>query len=404
VQRAPVLKRDTVGTFEARLRWSARWKWLAPVLLVLAVALGVGLWIVSARRGDGGLDRTREEALSLLALDDAASVDEAAARLSAIVMKRPKLRAAAADRALALAIHAAGMSEETEALAARAATAREERERARREEAPGWEAVERAANAEAVSLEGEIRIREDKTRALSSGAREQLVVLQAEAGETPEVLRALAVLHAFTGERDRLHRVVRTFRDSGLRDAWVDLADGWGDARDPDRGARERSLVKLGAVAAARPDLIRGRYLLARAQLTLGKRAEAIATLDGVLATNPRHERAKRAREELFSPPAPAAVAPAAPPPPQVEAVPPPGKPPARAKKPIPQRPPAPSAPEADAAGPIETASPPESTPTPSVQPGAPGASASPSPAPAAPPPTAPAEKPPPLSTQRRER
>ena len=184
---------------------------------------------------------------------------------------------------------------------------------------------------EVSALEPEIRAREERTRALSSGAREQLVVLQAEVGETREVARALALLHAFSGEKERLQRILRVARESGARDPWIELADGWGDARDPDRAARERSLVKLGALAAAQPGLVRGRFLLARAELALGRRAEALATVEGVLATNPKHEGARRMREELV------AKAPAAPPAPAVAPAAPPGKPPPQQRKLLPQ-------------------------------------------------------------------
>jgi hypothetical protein len=387
VPRAPVLKRDTVGTFEARLRWSARWRWLAPVIAAVVVALVVGSWALLRRRGDAGTEQNRTEALALVALDDSASLEEAVSRLTAVVNKRPKLRAAAADRALALVIRAAGVAEEAEALSARAAAARDERERARREQGPGWQDAERAASAEASALEPEVRAREEKTRAISSGARDQLGILQAEAGETPEVLRALALLHALSGERDRLHREVRVAREKGLRDPWIDLADGWGDARDPDRAARERALVKLGAVAAARPDLVRGRYLLARAQLSLGRKAEALGTVDGVLAANPKHEGAKRIKEELNAPPS-------QPPPAPVQASAPtaPVKPAPQPRKSVSQQ-----APAASAQVPGGAATAPGPAPAPPAGPGeAPPAESPPAvSAPAAPePPAAPAPPP----------
>ncbi len=399
--RGPVLKRDTVGSFEARLRWSARWRWLAPVAAVGVVAILVGAWALLGRRGDAGAERIRAESLALVALDDAASVDEAVSRLSAVVKKRPKLRSAAADRALALVVRAAGLAEEAEALSVRAGVARDERERAHREQFQGWQESERAASAEAQILEPEVRAREEKTRAASSGAREQLAILQAEAGETPEVVRAQALLHALGGERDRLHRLVRLAREKGVRDPWVDLADGWGDARDPDRGARERALVKLGAVAAARPDLVRGRYLLARAQLSLGRKADALATVEGVLAANPKHEGAKRLREELTAAPA---TQPPPPPQPQPlsEGAPPPAKPAPQVRKIVPQpgtagsaaaasgsRPPAPAASPAVVP---QTAPPAEPTPA-EREP-----SAIPSPPPAAPPSGAPSDTSPPAA------
>jgi hypothetical protein len=312
VPRAPVLKRDTVGTFEARLRWSNRVRWLAPLAAVGVLVAVAAVWALASRRGDAGAERARAEAVGLLARDDGASLDQAVARLGAVVNKRPKLRAAAADRALALVVRAAWTAEEAEALSARVAELRDQRERARREQGPGWQEAERTASVEASRLEPEIRVREEKTRALSSGARDQLNILQSEVGETPEVLRALALLHALSGERDRLHREVRVAREAGQRDAWIDLADAWGDARDPDRAARERSLVKLGALAAARPDLLRGRFLLARAELSLGRKAEALAAAEGVLAANPVHEGAKRLRDELATRATPAPAAPQA--------------------------------------------------------------------------------------------
>lgn len=312
VPRSPVLKRDTVGTFEARLRWSNRVRWLAPLAAVGVLVAVAAVWALASRRGDAGAERARAEAVALLARDDGASLDEAVARLGAVVNKRPKLRAAAADRALALVVRAAWTAEEAEALSGRVAELRDQRERARREQGPGWQEVERTASVEASRLEPEIRAREERTRALSSGARDQLNILHSEVGETPEVLRALALLHALSGERDRLHREVRVAREAGQRDAWIDLADGWGDARDPDRAARERSLVKLGALAAARPDLLRGRFLLARAELSLGRKAEALAAAEGVLVANPAHEGARRLKDELATRPAPAPPAPQA--------------------------------------------------------------------------------------------
>ncbi len=396
VGRAPVIRRDTVGTFEARLRWTARWRWLAPVLVVAALAVVVLAWTLLGRRGDAGVERTRAEALALVALDDVASVDDASARLAAVVNKRPKLRAAAADRALALVVRAAAYQEEAEALAAHVAAVREERERARREQPAGWEVQEHASGVEVSALEPEIRAREERTRALSSGAREQLVVLQAEIGETREVARALALLHAFSGEKERLQRILRVARESGARDPWIELADGWGDARDPDRAARERSLVKLGALAAAQPGLVRGRFLLARAELALGRRAEALATVEGVLATNPKHEGARRMRDELVAkaqatPPAPAA-APAAPP----------GKPPTQQRKLLPHRGPAPSPPAA-VPGPAAEAAvePPAAEPAADRPPAAPPAPPS---APAVAPPAVPPQAPPPAGPARRAR
>jgi predicted Zn finger-like uncharacterized protein len=59
VGRAPVLRKNTVGSFEARLRWTARWRWLAPaVALALVAAIAAGVLLLR-RDGDRTSDRTR---------------------------------------------------------------------------------------------------------------------------------------------------------------------------------------------------------------------------------------------------------------------------------------------------------------------------------------------------------
>ncbi len=333
VGRAPVLRRDAVGTFEARLRWAARWRWLAPLLGVALVAVVVAAWLLLHRHADVGADQAHVEALALVALDDAASLDAASARLAAVVERAPKLRGAAADHALAQVLRAAAVADEVESLAAKLAASADERERLRREQPVGWEAAERAAAAEATTLEPEVRGREEKVRALAGAARDELARVQGELGDTVEVVRGQAALHALAGERDRVRRIVRG-RERGPRDAWLDLADGWSDARDPDRAARERALGKLRALASTRPDLLRGRYLLARAQASLGRKAEALATLDGILAANGRHEGSRRLRDELTAPPPPPVSVPG---PVQPPAPTPPGKGPPLTRKAVPQ-------------------------------------------------------------------
>jgi predicted Zn finger-like uncharacterized protein len=382
--RSPVLRRDTVGAFEARLRATARWRWLAPALIAAAVLAVVAAVVALGRRGDAGADRARAEALSLLERDDVQSLDAAVAQLDLAIQRAPKRREAVADRVLADLLRAASMAEEADAIGARAAARAEERERLHREQAAGWEEAEKKAGDDATALDGEARGRAEKARALVSGAHDALRALQAEVGETPEVARALAVFQASGSdrERERVHRLVRAAKERGVRDPWLDLADGWADARDLDRGTRERALVRLGALAAARPDLLRGRYLLARAQASLGRRSEAVATLDGILTANPKHEAAKRLREE-FAAPAPAPAPPPPPAAPVAEA--PPANPPPRRRKANPQ-----PAPEASAPAPAEV---PASSPPPEAAAPPPEAAPSPPelvPPPAAPPPVAP--------------
>lgn len=58
--RPPLIRRDVVGAFESRLRWSARWRWLGPTLGVAAVVLVLGGWWFLSRRGHA--TATRPEA------------------------------------------------------------------------------------------------------------------------------------------------------------------------------------------------------------------------------------------------------------------------------------------------------------------------------------------------------
>jgi hypothetical protein len=396
VTRAPVLKRDTVGTFEARLRWAARLRWLAPALAVVVAAGIAAAWLLLRDRpGAPAGARAHKEALALLALDDAESLEAAAARLGDLERTAPAGGAAAADRALARVLRAASLGEERDTLAVRLSARNDERERLRREAPQGWEELEQAAARDVAALEPQVRALEEQVRALAGGAAERLGALRGEVGDTPEVVRATAALHALRGEREPLQKLVRTAREGGGRDAWLDLADGWMDARDPDRPTRERAVVRLGAVTSARPDLLRARYLLARAEASLGRRAEALATLDGVLSANPRHGAARRLQSELAAPPPP-------PPAPPAPAAPPAAKAPPPQRKPVPQAGPTPSSPAptatapsgpgreapAPAAAAAPAASPPPAPPPPPAQ-VAPAPVPAPAPVEAAPPPPA---------------
>jgi predicted Zn finger-like uncharacterized protein len=311
--RAPLLKRDTIGTFENRLRWSARWRWLAPSLAAILVGGGVAAWFLFGRRADPEVSRTRGDAMALVALDDAGSVDQAITRLDAVLRRAPNQRGAASDRALAYVIRAAGLVEEGEGLATRAAARLAERDRLRRDQPAGWEEQERVAASEAKRLEGEVRAREERARSLGAAAAQALKHLQPEQGDAPELARALAAYYALGADREHAIAVVRAARERAPADLWLDLVEGWLDARDHDGAARRRALVQLGALSSAHPELLRARYLLATVQGRLGRRSEAIATLDALLAANGHHEGAKRLRDELvLPPPPPAPPAPAA--------------------------------------------------------------------------------------------
>jgi len=379
--RAPVLRKDTIGAFEARLRWSARWRWLAPSLVALAVAAAAAGWTLLSRRGDPAAGRERAEALALAALDDTASLERAMARLDELERRTPALPGVAADRALVQVLRAASLAEEGEALAARQAARGAERERQRREQPAGWEEAERAAAADAQALEAEVRAREERAQTLGAAALATLRGIPPGGSEAPEVTRALAAYHALAGERERVGAAAAAARGRA-GDPWLDLARAWLDARDQDREARERALGALRVLSTSHPELLRGRYLLARTQAALGRRGEAIATLDGLLLANARHEGARRLREELSLPPAlappplvalPPAKAPAprkpAPPPPRpgTEAAPVPGE--------APQPVPAPAAPSAapSAAPPAANVPPPPAAAEPGAGSGSPG-------------------------------
>jgi hypothetical protein len=321
VGRSRLLRRDTVGAFEARLRWSARWRWLAPALAALVLLAAGAAWFLLARRSDPVDAGVRRDALALAARDDAASLDEAAARLDEALRRAPGSKGAAADRAVVDVLRAAVAVEEGESLAARHAARTAERERLRREQNAGWEEAEREAAAQAQALEREVREREERARALGGAAFDALRGLQRAGGDAPEIARGLALYHAFGGERAGAEKAIRAARSELPADPWLDLAEGWLDSREVDRAARERALVALGSLSAAHPELLRGRFLLARTEAALGRRSEALATLDGILVSNARHEGAQRLRAGLTDPaerppPDPAAGASPAPAPP----------------------------------------------------------------------------------------
>ncbi|WP_263009832.1 zinc-ribbon domain-containing protein [Anaeromyxobacter oryzae] len=310
-QRGPVLRRDSVGTIESRLRWSARVKWLVPVAVLVVVALAGAAWLFLANRRDPRAAQLDAEALALVAQDDAASLDAAVQRLDDAIRSAPRAKTLVADRALAQALQAAALAEDGAALAARAAVLSAERERLRREASPGWEIAERAVAAEADAVGGEVRAGDERARALGAAALAALVPLEDTRG--PEVARALANAHALAGDRELTHRAALAARAAVPDDPWAALAEASLDARSQDRAAREKAAVALSAIVEHHPEVIRARYLLARTQAELGRRAEALATLDRALAANPHHDRAKALKAELSRHPAPAGVASPAP-------------------------------------------------------------------------------------------
>jgi tetratricopeptide (TPR) repeat protein len=256
VRRAPILRRDAVGAFESRLRWSHRLRWLVPAgALILALAVGAVALILRASGGPGREAlRRRAEAMALVAQDDLASLARAEEALQALAAAEPELRSALADAALARVLRASSQDEE---------------------------AVPSA-------------------RALADRAREDLRRLEGEIGPDPAVRRASAVAHALAGEREAAVREARSLGEEGGFDRWVELSEALVEI-EGDAAARTRGLARLQALVARSPELVRARYLLARAQAESGSRQEALASLEALLAVNPRHERARRFREALGS-------------------------------------------------------------------------------------------------------
>lgn len=329
VPRAPLLRRDTVGTFESRLRWHARWRWLGPLLAGLVVVGGIAAWVLLSRPSAPDASLVRGEALALLARDDEASIEQAVSRLDELLRRTPRLRGVAADRALAQVLRAAAIVEEGESLAARRAAQEAEGERLRREQPAGWQDAERAVAAEAQRLDLEVRAREERARGLAGGAFQLLRRLQGDLGDVPDVARGMATYYALAGDAQQARMAVQSARARAPADPWLALAEGWADARDPDPAVRERAVAELRALSGAHPELLRARLLLARTQAGLGHRDEALATLDALLAANAGHEAGRRLRDELSAPPPPP---PEPEPAPEAEA-PPPAKPPTQPRK-----------------------------------------------------------------------
>ncbi len=299
VRAHPVLRRDTVGAFESRLRWSARLRWLVPaVALGLGVLGAGGLFLLRGRVAPGAAS-ARAEGLALLALDDAHSLEEATSRFDDALRAAPRLHAAIADRALAQAMQATALAERSRALAAARGSRQVERERLLRDQPPGWEEAERAAAGAAGKLEAEAHALDERARALVTSARDALGPLATELRDDPAFVRALAAVQAAAGERDAALALARTAGTPGERDPWIDLVDAALDATDAQRATQERAVVKLTTLSARNPELLRARHLLAVTQAALGRSDEARSTLDRLLAANPRHEAARALRDSL---------------------------------------------------------------------------------------------------------
>jgi predicted Zn finger-like uncharacterized protein len=383
-------RRDTMGAFEARLKASARLRWIIPLVLIAIAAAAIGLWMLASRRVDPAASRRHAEAMALVALDDLESMERAGQTLEELGRRPTGIDSLDADRALAQLLLATGLIEEVAIPSKRLAAKVAERDRATgAQPAPPPDQLN-ALGAEIEALRGQVEPKQTAARALSDRAYSSLKQMAGERGGEVPVARALAIYSASVGDREQALRFVRSVGGAGEKDRWIQLAEGWLDAREESKESRERAVAKLGALVTARPEVVRARFLLARTQAALGKREAAAATLDGLLAVNPRHHRAIRLRGELVAAVAPQA-SPDAPPVTRPMMVKPVARPPAAA--PVqPAQPPraAAPAPPAPGAAPVLQAHP--VAPPPAVE--QPKAVPAPAVAPAAAPPAAPVAPP----------
>jgi predicted Zn finger-like uncharacterized protein len=318
----PMIRRDTLGAFESRLRWSARVKWLVPALLLALVAAAAGGWWLWSRRGDPEVDRLREEGLALLARDDRGSLETAVTRLDAALARTPRASGPAADRILAIAVRGQGIAEAAETAAARAAERSAERERLRRDASTGWEEAERGVAADEARLRTLARGLEDRARAAADEGAAGLHALEDARASGLEVARATAAVRALSGDRAAFAQALAAGQAISADDPWLAILAAGNDVKAAEPAARTRAAAVLAALVQRRPDLLRARLLLARAQAGLGKRSEALATVTGLLAVNPQHEGAQALHAALIRPPeavaarppSPAAPSPAPPP------------------------------------------------------------------------------------------
>jgi tetratricopeptide (TPR) repeat protein len=288
-----------MGAFEARLKANARLRWIIPLGAGICVALVLAIWLFVSGRVDPVAARRHAEAMALVAQDDIESLEKAVGILDDVARKETGIRSIQPDRSLARILLATGLMEELAVPLQRLTAKLAERERIAAAQPPPSPEVLGTLVAEVEALRTVVEPRQSRARELSERAFAALKQLSADRGNEIEVARAIAVYFASIGDREQALRFIRTARGPSDRDPWMQLAEGWLDAREDAKEARERAVVKLAALVAARPDVVRARYLLARTQAALGWREAAAATLDGLLAANPRHRRASRMRAEL---------------------------------------------------------------------------------------------------------
>ena len=300
--RAGAPPRDAVSAMDARLRMVGRWKLaVIPVAAVILTAIGYAGWSAWKRLPSGESLRQRSEASALISLDDAGSLARAIELLEGIQAGDQATRGAAGERALARALLVAANTEELEPLVERLAAASAEKARLEREQPPGAEDGLRALTVEMSRIEVELAPRRQRLDALRTLAGGELQALASVSKGAVDAARGQAVLAALDGNGEEVQRTTALLRRAGP-EPWADLAELWLAVRK-DGAARDQAIPRLAGLAGSHPQLIRARFLLARALLAAGRREEAISSLGLLLSANPHHERAQRLRAQLAAPP-----------------------------------------------------------------------------------------------------
>jgi tetratricopeptide (TPR) repeat protein len=239
---------------------------------VAAVGAAAGVFALREVSIDDRARRAHEHALQLALGDDVQSLEQARAELDQALLASPRLHAAAADRALVDLLLAGALAE-----------------------LPGDR--------------GDQRARRERVKALVTGAGDALEQLHEASLARAEVARARAVAASFGASRTDLRKLVTAAEGELPGEPWIAAVEAAVDVRSTDHGVRDRALADITALVARRPDVLRARYVLARGQALAGRRNEALATLDGLLKANPRHEGALALRESIVKPPPGASVA-----------------------------------------------------------------------------------------------
>jgi hypothetical protein len=121
-----------------QIRSGRLWKWLGPLLVLLAAGAGYGVFWHRSRQIDPAALARRQEGLRLLGRDDASSLARAGEVLAEASRLDPKLFQARADRALALTLLAADERERVAGLESRFQALDAERFRLEAEGTEGW--------------------------------------------------------------------------------------------------------------------------------------------------------------------------------------------------------------------------------------------------------------------------